>query len=105
MDYQSLTQDQHAQVAHDFADDLFGSDPAAFDYAVNNIGQVISRTPLDHGQPGRISRGKVQVSITMREETNITEDMVRRANAAISMLAADILKQILQNPKDDSDPP
>ncbi len=99
MNYQSLTQDQQSQVAYLFADEFFpGSDPKAYDYEVNSIGQVVSRTPLTPQKIDRRTHGDKRAEVVMRKDPKITEEQARRTDAASNALAAHLVRRDLDPP-------
>jgi hypothetical protein len=100
MNYSTLTPAQQAQAAYLFADDVFGTDPNAYDYEVNGK-DIIGRSCIAHNSD-RIHARKphsVSVNVAVRQVPDefITSEMSRNAEQAINDFARSAVERITQS--------
>ena len=100
--YSSLDAAQQAQAAYLFADDVFGSDVAAFDYEISD-GKIIGRARLAaNSSPLNAHVRKprtISVNVCTREvpAEMVTVEMDRNANYAIQSIARNIAARLIQS--------
>ena len=95
--YSSLTQTQRARVAYLFADQAFGTDPAAYLYQVTGD-EVQRRKPIQMQAPvTRRARDLAPAKVTMMQEVNITNELIHTATINMDALAATIANNIHQS--------
>jgi hypothetical protein len=97
--FSELTDDQRAQVAYLFADQIFGTDVNAFAYELNEKGEVKGRSRIAQSGCAEVKRSRQNspVIVHMIEEVHITEDMINRVNMSMDALAASIAQRIYQS--------
>ncbi len=101
MNYSSLTPAQHEQVAFLFADDLFGTDPAAYEYEL--LGDtVIARARLDRSPLcANVRKPRtVRVNVCVREvpDAFLTVEADREIKYAIREIARSVVKRLIYQP-------
>jgi hypothetical protein len=99
LSFSDLNERQLAQVAYLFADSIFGTDAAAFNYELTTNGAVKGRSRIVvlNCAAGKRSRQNSPVQVHMIEEVNITDELIRHASMSMDALAASIAQNIYQS--------
>lgn len=92
--YSSLTPAQRQQVAELFLDDVFGNDPTAFEYLIqdgNVTGRAKVTTPISAAR-ARKARN-IRATVTVREAPGTADDQ-RAARYVIQSIARSVVERI-----------
>jgi len=94
--FEDLTEQQKERVAYLFADEHFGTDPAAFVYEWD--GKDITGRSLSTGRKLNVTRARkvdpASVKVTMIPAVNITPESIQSANMHMDALAALVARSI-----------
>lgn len=98
--YSSLSETQRADVAHLFADHIFGTDAGAFVYEVEDgkvCGRVLDPTAKNSDARSARARQIPMVKVTMLQEVHITNELIHSARMNMDALAASVANRIHLN--------
>jgi hypothetical protein len=92
--HSALNESQLKQVMYLFADEVFGTDAAAYLYELDQRGAVTGRKPLslDAHKTRKVKRTQIHIM----QHTSVSADQVRRAQTHMEALAASIAEAIYQ---------
>jgi hypothetical protein len=92
--YNALTVTQKSQVTFLFCDEIFGTDPTLYDYEL--VGQVVKGRVKIEMQSEKRDKTRVSASVSVMVMPFITDEMLRRRDAALRSLAKRIVERMVE---------